>query len=513
MSRSGSSSRLPTSSQRSAAEVPGSSWPNPTLSLVALVVSLGGGFNFCYQLLITNSSEEAFLRFTAASHRRLHGSSVVFSDEEIHNLWGIILAILFWGSTVGAFFIQVIGEKLGRKNGIIFSFLLEIAAIVATLISWWIENYILYAAARFVLGGAISISVGIAPMFITECSPASCRGIISLATAIMMQIALVVGAVVAMPEVWGLEKDWWRMYALELLILIPVTIATCFFRESPSFLTSRGKNEEAMKSIEFYHGVQREEASKLLEENHEATKDETKEPLGLFGIFGDAPARRGMLLGNVIMFGMCMCGIIAINAFAYKLLLRVGFAPLEASIGNAVICAMTVLGVLLSSLFIERYGRRSLLLVTFTSLAVINVIIYACMLIFEHNQSKALGWAVVISICIFNVIFSTGPAPISFFITGELVSQPGRAAACTWVIVMLNASRSIVLAIYNPLEKLVGGPSSYFLLFFPPCVLVVVILYYYLPETRGKSPEEAAEDTAYLPKLCGQRETSEEDSA
>ncbi|CAB3406811.1 unnamed protein product [Caenorhabditis bovis] len=167
------------------------------------------------------------------------------------------------------------------------------------------------------------------------------------------------------------------------------------------------------------------------------------------------------------------------------------------------ICLITVFGVILSSIFIEKYGRRSLLLATFTLLAAFNVIIFACMLLFETHQSALLGYGVVVAIGLFNLIFSAGPCPIAFFITGELVSQGARAAACTWVIVLLNLMRSIVLVIYNPIENLLGGPLAYFVLFFPPCVICVVLIYYYLPETKGKTAEEAADDTKNLPKLCG----------
>lgn len=72
----------------------------------------------------------------------------------------------------------------------------------------------MFAISRALQGAAVSVSLGIGPLFITECrynlfvlfltnlsSPLSCRGVISLATGLMVQTAVTVGAIVAMPQV------------------------------------------------------------------------------------------------------------------------------------------------------------------------------------------------------------------------------------------------------------------------------------------------------------------------
>lgn len=194
-----------------------------------------------------------------------------------------------------------------------------------------------YAVSRAISGGAISVSLGIATFFITECSPTHCRGTVSLATAILMQLGLVVGAIVAMPQMWGTPGDWHLIYVVQAIALLVSLLGTFALKEAPTYLSSRGKRQEAIESLRFYQGIETSEAEKFLEDNgnHE-------EAVGLLGIFRKPDARRGMLVGMVVMSGMIMSGIIAINAFAFKFLLRVGFNALQASIGNIAICVMTV---------------------------------------------------------------------------------------------------------------------------------------------------------------------------
>ena len=86
-----------------------SKWPSWRLALTAVLVSFGGGFNFGYQLLITNPSQEAFLQFVNSS-LAAEGTSV--DRIELEAFWGVLVSLFFWGATVGSFFIQVIADKL-----------------------------------------------------------------------------------------------------------------------------------------------------------------------------------------------------------------------------------------------------------------------------------------------------------------------------------------------------------------------------------------------------------------
>ncbi|KHJ88727.1 Tat pathway signal sequence domain protein [Oesophagostomum dentatum] len=242
----------------------------------------------------------------------------------------------------------------------------------------------------------------------------------------------------------------------------------------------------------------------FLNDSHYLNKNEALEREQL----EDPVSRRGTLVGAVVMASMAMSGIAAINAFAFEILLSTGLNVLQASIGNIIICIMSVLGILTSSFIIDRFGRRVLLLSTYSLLAVINVFIAAFMLGFEHFQISALGYPLLCTICMFNFVFAAGPGPVSLFITGELVGQHARGAACTWANVCMCLLRSLLTASYLPLKNLIGQPISYFLLFFPPVIFAVFLLYFYLPETKGKTPVEVEEEWENLPKMCKSRSHS-----
>ncbi|EPB77101.1 hypothetical protein ANCCEY_03802 [Ancylostoma ceylanicum] len=221
-------------------------------------------------------------------------------------------------------------------------------------------------------------------------------------------------------EIFGTIDLWWVVYAIEGVLTLVVTILMFCSPESPSFLMTQGKREEAEKCIIFYHGVTEAEAQPLLDGMKSSGGGDR--PIGLFEIFTNKTWLCGFLVGNGVMAGAILCGVAAVNAFAFEILMNVGLNPLQASLGNMVICIMAVIGVLTSGRLVESWGRRPLLIYTFGGLTIINTLISALMLWFEKSPITFIGWCVVVSICCFNLLFAAGPGPLCLFVGGELAN-------------------------------------------------------------------------------------------
>lgn len=72
--------------------------------------------------------------------------------------------------------------------------------------------------------------------------------------------------------------------------------------------------------------------------------------------------------------------------------------------------------------------------------------------------------------------------------------------------------RGVILAIYLPLDGLVG-PFSYAILFIVPLAVSAILLYFYLPETKNRTLDEVKYEIEKLPKLstCRKRKVVDED--
>ncbi|VDL77056.1 unnamed protein product [Nippostrongylus brasiliensis] len=314
-------------------------------------------------LLITNPSQEAFIQFLNRS--LFLNRNEYLSREDLESQWSLVISVFFWGCTAGAFLIRVLSEKFGRKSS-----LQRTSALI-------------YAISRFILGFGITISLGTAPMFITECSPKRCRGVASLASGILLQIAIVTGAILAMPHLFGNVDEWYKLYGFEMVITTAVMLLVPIIHDSPGHLHSRGLNAECEQSLRFYHDIDGESLRMALKQLDEDASQGDGAQIGLISIWKDPMARRGTLVGSVVMLSMVMS---AINAFSFEILLSTGLSISQASYGNVAICVMNVLGILTSSMIIDRFGRRMLLLSTYSLLAATNLAISALMYGFEHEK-------------------------------------------------------------------------------------------------------------------------------
>lgn len=100
-------------------------------------------------------------------------------------------------------------------------------------------------------GVAIGIGLGLQSIYLTECSPKECRGIVSMMTGTIVQVCqrllaeslkqngcffqfgVAIGSITAMPIVFGTNDRWHYIYVIELCILLVVLVTLPFMNESP----------------------------------------------------------------------------------------------------------------------------------------------------------------------------------------------------------------------------------------------------------------------------------------
>ncbi|GMT23940.1 hypothetical protein PFISCL1PPCAC_15237 [Pristionchus fissidentatus] len=448
--------------------------PPNRLWLSALILSLSGAFHFGYNLVITNAAQGAFMKFLKDSWGEM-------SADELNKYWPIIVSLLYFGGIFGAFYIRIAADRLGRKRAIILTTVGQTVSCLMSIVSFFVSSPHIYAFSRFLLGFFQSMAVGIAPMFLSESSPSHIRGRISLSTGLFVQLSIVVGSIVAMPQIFG--DAWYNLYVVELIFLLIPLISLPFLYESPSYLAAKGSIDSALRSIIFYHGGDQKKALSVVAELVGDDNDE-EETVGIWKVFSERRNREPVINGCMVMLAMISSGIVVINGYAVSILVQVGLSLDVAAWSNIGISVLPIIGCLLSSLFIDRFGRRPLLLSTLFLILLTNLSIVILMYLFESTQNLVYGQFLVVAICLYALLFSTGPSPLSFFISAELCSHSIRGSAMTWANVTNAVYRAVVLAIFPPLVSLYDTSTVYFLLFLPISLFTFIFLYIRLPETK-----------------------------
>ncbi|KAL3112753.1 hypothetical protein niasHT_019727 [Heterodera trifolii] len=466
-----------------------SSVPSLRLSLVALLVGLSGAFHFGIQITITNPSQQTFLLFLNSSLRINYGKRMETKQLEV--FWSLIVSMLFLGAIFGSLSIRPLADRFGRLRVLFFSNLLCSFSLFCSAFSYFLNRFELLCLSRFGIGFSLALCLGLAGIFLAECSPKYCRGFVSMSTGALLQLGTVFGSFVAIPRVLGSANLWWVIFTIEGTQLLATTIIlTMVAEESPSFLLLRNNETHARHSLAFYHNC----SGQILEERMGELRRETLRMSILIWLFH-------FRIGSVVSLSMAFSGIAVINAFAVELFRTTGVSEYWASIDNVGLALLSLASNIASALLIDRFGRRRLLLVTLTVILLMNFVISGLMYAYAKTELSWLGLCLIVAISLFTVAFAFGPGPICYFLASELVEQNARSAAQGWANLCQMISRAFLLAIFLPLRTSIGVASAYFLLFVMPILVALLFLFFNLPETKRRDICEVRHGMRKLPHL------------
>ncbi|MBS0233417.1 MAG: MFS transporter [Proteobacteria bacterium] len=157
---------------------------------------------------------------------------------------GFILSATGAGMLLGAYLFGILGDRIGRRRG--FQITIAIFAIFSGLCGL-AQNMNQLIALRFMTGIGIGGFIPIDTAMMSEYMPARRRGQLMAWFALFFPV----GGLIAAFAARSIVPDWgWRaLFAVGVTPALLVFIVRAFVPESPRFLLSKGRVEEAERSI------------------------------------------------------------------------------------------------------------------------------------------------------------------------------------------------------------------------------------------------------------------------
>ncbi|KAK2464996.1 hypothetical protein APHAL10511_003072 [Amanita phalloides] len=219
--------------------------------LLALVASMGG-FVFGYdtgQISDILLMDDFKLRFAKCATQGV-ASTCHFSTVRA----GVIVALLSIGTMVGAILGAPVADLLGRRRAMVvecFIFMIGVAIQLATIRVWQ-----QFAVGRLVSGlgvGALSAAV---PTYQAETAPANIRGTLTATYQLFITLGILVAYSISIGTRYLPGATSWRtVVGIGLIWPGILSIGISFMPESPRWLVTRGRLEEAETSVARAHGV------------------------------------------------------------------------------------------------------------------------------------------------------------------------------------------------------------------------------------------------------------------
>jgi SP family arabinose:H+ symporter-like MFS transporter len=400
------------------------------------------------------------------------------SLQQVFNLsdWslGITVSIALWGTVVGALTAGLIGQRLGGRNALRLMAVLYIVSSLGCAFAW---NWPALVIFRFIGGLGIGGSSVLAPVYIAELAPASIRGRLVG----MFQINVVLGILLAYFSNYCIARL--GMGALEWRWQLGVAAAPAFLflvmlfgiPQSPRWLATQHRIDEARSVLTLLRASNYEEELKEIVDSIHLERSQGSEPL--FQRKFRYPIFVAITTG---VFNQ-LSGINAILYYLPFIFMAAGFSKLSGDLQAVAIGAMNLFATLLAMTFIDRLGRKVLLLVgsAGTALCLAGV----AMIFFTQRNQDWLVWILV------GYIFFFAPlGAVVWVYIGEIFPNTVRSKGQA----LGSSSHWIMNAIISALFPVVAKTSgAYPFVFFAVMMVVQFFMVSFLyPETKGFTLEE-----------------------
>ena len=381
------------------------------------------------------------------------------SDSPV--LQGVAMSTALIGCLIGAMVAGSAADKWGRKPLLMLSAVLFTVSAIATGL---FNDFTLFNIARFVGGIGIGVASALAPMYIAEVSPTEIRGrmvslnqmtiVLGILSAQIVNMLLARETTVAESLAWNIEWGWRWMFWAETVPAALFLVMSFFIPESPVFLELKNGRIEGLKKAE----------------------------AGLGELFQNKYGKV-LLLGLVIAVFQQWCGTNVIFNYAQEIFVGAGF-DVDGMFINIVITGIAnVLFTFVALYTIEKWGRRTLILIGAGGLGLIYLTLGTCY--FFEVKGVMMVMLVVAAISVYAMTLG----PVTWTLLAEIFPNRVRGiamATCTFALWV----GCCTLTFSFPSMNATLGSSGTFWIYSAICICAFVFLFKSCPETKGKSLED-----------------------
>ena len=426
-------------------------------------VSAMGGLLFGYDWVVIGGAKPFYELF--------------FGITESPVMQGVAMSTALVGCLFGAMVAGVAADRWGRKPLLTVSAVLFTVSAIGTGL---FDDFTLFNIARFVGGMGIGVASALAPMYIAEVSPAEIRGrmvslnqmtiVLGILAAQIVNMLLARDTSIAENQVWNIQWGWRWMFWAETLPAALFLVMSLFIPESPVFLSEklRVKSEESAAAIPSADGT----------------------PEGNSSLFTlHSSFKKVLLLGLFIAVFQQWCGTNVIFNYAQEIFTGAGYNVDGMFIDIVITGIANVLFTFVALYTIERWGRRTLMLIGAGGLGLIYLTLGTCY--FFEVKGVMMVVLVVTAISVYAMTLG----PVTWTLLAEIFPNRIRGVAmatCTFALWV----GCCTLTFSFPSMNATLGSSGTFWVYSAICLCAFIFLYHRCPETKGKSLEQLEQELA-----------------
>lgn len=405
------------------------------------------------------------------------------AEQSIQKLWdlnsvqhGFTVSVALIGTVFGAMLGGFPSDLFGRRNTLfgiaVLFFLSAIGSALAT-------NWVVFLIWRFIGGLGVGCSSVTAPMYISEISPASHRGRLVA----MFQFNVVLGILIAFVSNYLLkgagENAWRWMLGIQAFPSAALLVALFTIPESPRWLLiKKGDRERVRKIFATINPDTADAEVASIQSAHDRSVREKKD--NLFS------TKYAFPVTLAIMFAVFnqVSGINAIIYYAPRIFEMTGLGSDSAFLSSIGLGLINFGFTLLAVNFIDRFGRRKLMLI-----GSIGLIATLGLVAWSFYTEDFNGYIVPLTLFVYIAFFAFSQGAVIWVFISEIFPNEVRARGQALGSFTHWFMAALIAFSFPYISESLGGGNT-FMIFTGMMILQLVFVVRIMPETKGKTLEQ-----------------------
>lgn len=411
---------------------------------------------------------------------------------------GFTVGSLLIGCAVGAFFAGRLADAMGRRNVMLIA---AVLFLIGALVQGFTDVHMIFVLARFAGGMAVGAASVLSPLYISEVAPANIRGRLTTVQQVMIITGLTAAFVVnyllaqsagdSLGEIAGREA-WRWMYLAQAVPAAVFLVALLFIPESPRYLVSRKREQEALAVLTRLFGA--EEAERKVVEIRKTFSDDHRPRLRDVTAPGTG-FRPIVWAGIMLATFQQFVGINIIFYYGETLWKLAGVSEEVALERNVVSGLVSIAAVFAALMVIDKVGRKPLLM---TGSLGMGVTLAAMTWAFSGAAtdaagnlvlSETAGYTALIAANLYVIFFNFSWGPVMWVMLGEMFPNQIRGSALAVAGLAQWGANYLVVQSFPAMASGLGLAGTYSLYTISAFVSFFLVRKF-IRETKGKELEE-----------------------
>lgn len=406
----------------------------------------------------------------------------------------IITSWVTLGALVGALVAGVLADKLGRRVTILLA---AILFTIGALLEALSPGTVVLVAGRLIVGFGVGVASVAAPLYAAEQAPTRLRGrFVS-----MYQLAITIGIFIAyLVDQALINNDMWRvMLGVSAVPAVLLFVVMLPMPDSPRWFVKVGRRDDAIKALEKVRPDV--DANAEITEIEKAAQEDDANKASWAEVFSKK-LRKPLMIGIGLAVFQQITGINAIIYYANKIFAQAGFSTPQdqAAATTWAIGGVNVLATLIAVAYVDRFGRRPLLLAGLVGMASALITVGISFHFMDNADTSGAGTGgpttagliTLVALVVFIASFAFSLGPVVWTVINEIFPNRVRGRAVAVATAVNWGSAWLVSQFFLTLIDSIGNSATFYL-FGAFSVIAYLWIWKTVPETKGRTLEEIQE--------------------